>query len=188
MYKNFVLFASLFVFVGCSAMEPDVTQKVQTKKIVKKAPKKAKATTFNKDKVLVGGLEYIYIPSSKITLKARIDTGAKTTSIHAVDVKEFERDGKRWVKFKLLSGKDRFVEKALPIVRTVRIKQDADEQSQRRYVVKMTINLGTLSQLVEVTLNDRSNLLYPVLIGRNYLTGVAVVDVSSKYLTKPTKN
>lgn len=129
-------------------------------------------------------MEYVYVPSSKVTLKARIDTGAKTSSIHAVDVKEFERDGKRWVKFKLVSGKKSFIEKALPVFRTVRIKQDADLDSQRRYVVKMRINLGTISQLVEVTLNDRSNLLYPVLIGRNYLNGVAIVDVSKKYLTK----
>ncbi len=188
MYKNFVLFASLFVFVGCSAMEPEAVDKVQVKKIVKKAPKKTKKPVTTKDKLLVGGLEYVYIPSSKVTLKARVDTGAKTSSIHAIDVKEFERDGKRWVKFKLVSGKKSFIEKALPVFRTVRIKQDADLDSQRRYVVKMRINLGTISQLAEVTLNDRSNLLYPVLIGRNYLNGVAIVDVSKKYLTKPKKN
>ena len=186
MYKNFVLFASLFVFVGCNAMEPETTEKVQPKNIVKKAPKKAVA---NKDaKLVVGGLEHVYIPSAKVTLKARIDTGAKTSSIHATDVKEFERDGKRWVKFKLISDTNHFIEKTLPVFRTVRIKQDADTESQRRYVVKMKINLGTISQLVEVTLNDRSNLLYPVLIGRNYLNGVAIVDVSKKYLTQPKKN
>ncbi|WP_428739051.1 ATP-dependent zinc protease family protein [Sulfurimonas sp.] len=189
MYKRFVLFTSLLFFVGCSAMETEAPQEIQPKKaVVKKAPKKVqKIPTKQDNKLIVGGLEYVYIPSSNVTLKARIDTGAKTSSVYAVDVKEFERDGKRWVKFKLISGKNSFVEKALPVVRTVRIKQEAELDNQRRYVVKMRINLGTLSQLVEVTLNDRSKLLYPVLIGRNYLTGFAMVDVSKKYLTTPQK-
>lgn len=136
-------------------------------------------------KIIVGKNEYIYIPSEKLKLKAKIDTGATTTSIHALNIKPFERDGKKWIKFDLVDTDGKLINKALPISRTVYIKRHG-AKNQKRYVVKMRINLATSSQLVDVTLTDRSKFTYPVLIGKNYLNGVILVDVSKKYIHEPT--
>jgi len=171
----------------------------KTKKIEKPEEKKVKPKVIIKEKtkivivekpisegskIVVGANEYVYIPSLKLKYKAKIDTGATTTSIHALDIKEFERDGKKWVKFKIDDKNGRLIEKYLPLTRVVNIKRH-NEKSQKRYVVKMRINLGKISEVVEVTLTNRSQFLYPVLIGRNYLNGYVIVDVSKKYLTKP---
>jgi len=137
-------------------------------------------------KIVLGRAEYVYIPSEKLKLKAKIDTGATTTSLHATNIKDFERDGKKWVKFTLENEKGELKEKSLPISRTVYIKRHG-AKNQKRYVVKMRINVSKSSQLVDVTLTDRSKFEYPMLIGKNFLTGLILVDVSKKYTQDPIK-
>ena len=138
-------------------------------------------------KTIVGIYEKVYIPSLEREYEAKIDTGATTTSIHALDIKEFERDGKKWVKFKFEDSKKEITEKSLPVERIVNIKRHGVDESQKRYVVKMRINLGEYSEVIDVSLTDRSKFNYPILIGRNYLNGYIVVDVSKKYITTPKK-
>jgi len=72
------------------------------------------------------------------------------------------------------------------VIKTVQIKRHGEE-SQYRYVVKMRIILGDVSQLISVNLNDRDAYLYPVLIGRNFLRDFFIVDVAKKYQFKPMK-
>lgn len=129
-------------------------------------------------KVVVGEVEFVNIQPGNLRLEARIDSGATTSSLHATDVVRFERDGQRWVRFKV-AGKGEPLE--LPEARTVRIKGEGAD-SDRRTVVMMEVRLGDHRQRVEVTLNDRSNYEYPALIGRNFLRDHAVVDVSRSYI------
>jgi hypothetical protein len=70
------------------------------------------------------------------------------------------------------------------VVRTVQIKRHGAE-SLDRYVVKMRIILGNVSQLISVNLSDREEYKYPVLIGRNFLRDFFIVDVAKKYQFKP---
>jgi len=167
-----------------------VEQKVQPKIIVKE---KIKTIIVEKpittdSKTIVGLYENVYIPFLEKTFKAKIDTGATTTSMHAQDIKEFERDGKKWVKFKYLNKDEKLIEKSLPVERIVSIKRHGIKENQKRYVVKVRINLGEFSEVVDVSLTNRSKFSYPVLVGRNYLNGFMVVDVSKEYVTKPKKN
>lgn len=160
--------------------EPKVIIKEKTKIVVVEKP------VAGDSKIVIGSEEYIYIPSIDLTLKARIDTGATTTSLHALDIKEFERDGKKWVKFKFEMPNGKLIDKALPIEREVSIKRHG-AKDQKRYVIKLRINLGSVSQLIDVSLTDRSKFSFPALIGRNFLNGYGVVDVSKKYINKPKK-
>lgn len=160
--------------------EPKVIIKEKTKIVVVEKP------VTNDSKIVVGAAEYVYIPLLDLTLKARIDTGATTTSMHALDIKEFERDGEKWVKFKFENSKGKLTDWSLPVERIVSIKRHG-MKNQKRYVVKIRVNLGKISQLVDVSLTNREKFSYPALIGRNFLNGYAVVDVSKKYVTKPTK-
>ncbi|WP_054112817.1 ATP-dependent zinc protease family protein [Marinagarivorans algicola] len=151
-------------------------------------------------KFTLGRVELVWIDKLQRYLKARIDTGAKSSSIHATDIQYFERDGKQWVRFNMFTHK-RIVKEAAPakdgakasaqtaifeapVVRTVKIKQASAEELDKRPVVKMRIRIGDYEDDVEFTLNKRSNMLYPVLIGRRFLQDVAIVDVGQVFIHK----
>lgn len=130
----------------------------------------------------IGQVEYVDILPEGIRQKARIDTGAETTSINALDIEYFERDGKPWVKFKVVQRRSGNVtEFTKPIVRNVLIKRHG-AKNDRRPVIKMTLAIGSIKKKIEVSLTDRSKFEFPVLIGRNFLYGDIMVDVSNKFL------
>ncbi len=129
---------------------------------------------------IVGETEYVRVVPGNAVLKARIDTGATSTSLTALDMTKFERDGKTWVKFFVPDGKDGKVEISRPVIGWVNIKRHGADPVKRP-VVKMTLILGEREQSLKVNLTDRSTYTYPLLIGRNFLQGVMMVDVSKKY-------
>ena len=139
------------------------------------------------NKAVVGRSEWIGLPDVGTYLKARVDSGANTSSLSATDITRFERDGEDWVRFKLgLSENDVAVEGVrdewieAPIQRRVRVLQAAGQTS--RPVVSLLMTLGPIRETVEFTLNDRSHLNYPVLLGRRFLMDIAVIDVAESYL------
>lgn len=165
--------------------EPRAVAAVQKRKPVRvrKPAPKVPASVQMEGKRVIGGIEAVRIIPGDFVFPARIDTGAKTSSLHAEELQLFERDGKRWVRFRLTDGsKSRVVEKK--VIRRVRIKQQ-DAPPERRPVVKMRFILGGVSQSIQVTLTDRSNFQYKVLVGRNFLHDVYIVDVGQKMTTQP---
>ncbi|QJQ97209.1 MULTISPECIES: ATP-dependent zinc protease [Halomonadaceae] len=143
-------------------------------------------TRFDNREVL-GRSEWIGLPSVGTYLKARIDSGANTSSLSASEITRFERDGENWVRFKLaLSDEDVVVEQVrdewieAPVIRRVRILQAAG--SDTRPVVSLLMTLGPIREQVEFTLNDRSHLNYPVLLGRRFMMDIAMIDVAESYL------
>ncbi len=134
---------------------------------------------------IIGEVEPVTILAAGLTLPARIDTGATTSSLDARDIKRFERDGQKWVRFMLLdrrSGKKVKVEGRL--TRIVEITRHG-APDQKRPVVKLKARLGKVELLREFSLTDRSKFTYPVLIGRNILQGKLLVDVTRKNTTSP---
>jgi hypothetical protein len=138
-------------------------------------------------KVLVGRNEWVGLPDVGTYLKARVDSGANTSSLSATEVTPFERDGEDWVRFKLGVNEDDVVVEDVvdewveePVVRRVRIIQAAGEES--RPVISLMMTLGSIREPVEFTLNDRSHLSYPVLLGRRFLMDISVIDVAETYL------
>ncbi|WP_426416421.1 ATP-dependent zinc protease [Aestuariirhabdus sp. LZHN29] len=132
------------------------------------------------DMMVIGEVEKARITPGNFVTEARIDTGATTTSIHAWDTVEFERDGKRWVKFKTL-GPDSKGSQTLerPVTRIASIKRHGAEDV-KRFAVKVTVTIGKVSERIEVTLADRKAFDYKILVGRNLLADLFVVDVSKK--------
>lgn len=139
------------------------------------------------NKAVVGRSEWIGLPDVGTYLKARVDSGAHTSSLSASEITRFERDGDNWVRFKLGvtdddvvvdDVRDEWIE--APVERRVRIVQAAGEES--RPVVSLMMTLGPIRESVEFTLNDRTHLNYPVLLGRRFLMDIAVIDVAETYL------
>lgn len=133
-------------------------------------------------KLFLGAEEWVYIPGLEQNFRARVDTGATTSSISAVDIIPFERDGKDWVKFKIEHENIKSREIALPVKRWVRIRQSSSEGTQERAVVEAWIQIGDLKEKTDFTLADRTHLTYPLLLGRSFFKDIAVVDVSQKYI------
>ena len=124
------------------------------------------------EKVLIGEVEKVTLLPWGVTLSARIDTGACMSSIDA-------REGVVWrkkVKFKL-SDRAGGMELELPLLGWRRVKS-AETAGQRRPVVEMEICLGTKKLKTPITLNNRSQMEYPMLVGVPVLAGNFLVDVS----------
>lgn len=137
---------------------------------------------------IFGWVERVELLDGKFSMKAKLDTGALNSSLHALDIQRFTRDGERYVRFVVTdpdSGETRELEK--PLVRNVRIVRHSGEY-QRRPVVKMDICLGPYHREVEVNLIDRSELIYPLLLGRTALEGAALVDSGSTFQNYPACN
>ncbi|MBA4742963.1 MAG: ATP-dependent zinc protease [Azoarcus sp.] len=142
-------------------------------------------------KLVLGRAEWVGLPTLGSYFKARLDTGANTSSLSAEEITPFERDGEDWVRFRLALGEDdavvagvRDLEIEAKVVRRVRILQASGTDS--RPVIALPMTLGTLEQNVEFTLNDRAHLSYPVLLGRRFMMDQAVIDVSRSYtLARP---
>ena len=154
-------------------------------------PKKTKAMTTGiktpEGKLILGQTEWIHIDGLDINVPARIDTGATTSSVSAVDILAFERDGKKWVKFKLSHEGKTSKELTLPVVSTKFIRQSNSEKTVERYTVKGWVTVGSLKLNTEFTLADRTHMDFGVLLGRSFFRDEAVVDISRQYVQPKVK-
>lgn len=120
-------------------------------------------------KLILGWVEFVRLEPWGMKMRARIDTGANTSSMSARDINQFKKGSEDWVKFvldfKVDKGKpNRSVEIERPIVRIVKIKQHQDIL-QERLVVNMDICIANQVHNIEFNLIDRRGLNYPVLLG-----------------------
>lgn len=133
---------------------------------------------------IYGWREHIFIKGVAEKLDAKLDTGALISSIHAEEKEIFERDGTKWVRFIVTDPGMRNpvrtrIEAAL--VRIALIKEPGG-QSTPREVVRLGFTVGGRKLAGEFTLNNRSNMLAPVLIGRNVTKLLGWIDPSRTYL------
>ncbi|PST91269.1 ATP-dependent zinc protease [Photobacterium jeanii] len=135
-------------------------------------------------KSIVGQVETIRVHELDLDYKARIDTGAKTTSIHAVDIKVTGKDSDsdnmrdhlgETVEFTSFNEDGEEARYKGKIVKVSKIRNA--QGVERRYAVKMDLGWNGEHKTVAVNLRDRSKLEYKLLIGRNWLEGNYLVDV-----------
>lgn len=133
---------------------------------------------------VVGWIERATLFPNDITLAVKVDTGAKTSSLHCECITPVEHNGQKWVSFSV-KGEDGDISRIVkPIVRMATVKRHFG-QKQERYVVRLGLCLGTVYREEEVTLVDRSGLQYAMLVGRNFLKKDFLVDPEGTYLTPP---
>lgn len=134
-----------------------------------------------KEKVLIGRIEWVHLPDVKLKLKARIDTGAKTTSLHAVNIEEVEQRGELFVKFQTTDHEGKPMDLLRKVDTTQRVSNTGGFIT-KRYVIKEKIKIGDVEREVLINLNDRSKMEYKFLVGRNVLLGRFVVDVARSHV------
>jgi hypothetical protein len=143
-----------------------------------------------KEKLQVGWVEKVRLIPGNIVIPAKIDTGARNSSLNAYDVEEFTRDGQKWVKFKVTNKNGDSAKFELKVARHVRVKRRSlknrlDLKGHKRPAVMLGVCLGNVYREVEVNLADRRRFNYQMLIGRSFMKGRIVVDPSKKYTMEP---
>lgn len=135
-----------------------------------------------------GWVEWTYIEPYHVHVKAKLDSGAKTSSLSAVDIERFKRDGELWMRFRVpISASDggteqpQLVEMESKLEREVLIKRHGSSPS-RRPVVVIGVCLGERVFNTPVTLTDRSRFNYPLLLGRSALRGRVLLDAGQTYI------
>ena len=142
-----------------------------------------------KGKLIVGEVEKFFLPAAEAVFNARIDSGAETSSLDSRNVVRFERDGVNWVRFDLpLPGKEEMLTLEKEISRRVKVLQSNTDDAERRVVVELQFAIGSHTQVAEFTLSDRSHLSHQVLIGRNVLRDVMLIDVGKEFATELPAN
>jgi hypothetical protein len=136
------------------------------------------------EKKIIGETAWIEVGGLDSPLLARIDTGARICSIHAIDVQvedpaaNLKDNVGREVRFTVenRAGRRQEMRARIAKVSTVKNSQGIEE----RYVIMLPLSWQGISKVVEVNLRDRSRMSYKLLIGRNWLSHDFVVDVDKK--------
>lgn len=136
--------------------------------------------------IIMGWVEMTRISSDGPYLKAKLDTGALTSSLHARNIEYVKKNSQRMVRFVVdvncaRSGEKNELIFEKPLKRNVRIRQHESE-SMRRPVVMMDICIGSKVYSTQFTLTDRSDFNYPVLLGRKFLKERILVDSGYTFL------
>jgi hypothetical protein len=132
-------------------------------------------------KLLFGEVESVYFINEKRRMTARIDTGAETSSLGVYQMREFERDGKDWVRFKL-SRKESAPTYEYRVSGRKSIKQREQDPADIRVEIKMDMRVGDKRFANQVfNLSDRSHLDQQVMLGRSFLQDIAVVDTALRF-------
>jgi len=133
-----------------------------------------------KRKTKFGRAEWCSMPDLGIPLiKARIDTGAKTSAIHARNIAPFEKDGVQYVSFEIhpIQRTRKATIRCEDKVNDYRCVKSTTGTTEERYVIETRLQIGgDYDQLVEVTLTNRRSMSYRMLIGRQALNKRAIID------------
>ena len=144
-------------------------------------PPKPKSTSNR----IIGWREWVSLPTLDLpAIKAKVDTGAKTSSLHAYDIHVVEKHGVEYVRFKvhpLHNDVGLEVDCEAPLIE-VRVVTDSGGHKEERDVVGVTLILGRLKKKIELTLTNRLSMKYRMLIGRSALRHF-YIDPTQSFLT-----
>jgi hypothetical protein len=142
-----------------------------------------------KTPTIIGFREWIALPELKLpALKAKIDSGAKTSSLHAFEIKLIKKGGASFVKFKvhpIQKNTDLIVECISPLIDR-RVVTDSGGHKENRYVINTFIQMGAVKKMIQLTLTNRASMKYRMLLGREALNQF-YIDPSQSYLLRKTQ-
>jgi hypothetical protein len=138
-----------------------------------------------REKITIGWREWVAMPELGLgAIKAKVDTGARTSAIHAFSVEPFEQDGESLVRFKvhpLQKREDIEVECVAKVV-DQRVVTDSGGHAEQRYVIEAPLRLADQHWPVEITLTNRDTMGFRMLLGRTAIRGRFVVDPARSYI------
>lgn len=132
----------------------------------------------------LGWREYVQLPDLGLrNIKAKVDTGARTSALHAFEVRPFTEAGKRRVEFKLHPNQhdnDTVVVCVADVIDERQVR-DSGGRSEQRLVIETPVRIGKYTWSIEMTLTSRDDMLFRMLLGRTAIRGRMVVDPARSY-------
>jgi len=138
-----------------------------------------------KIKTTIGWREWVAFPDFGIDrIKAKIDTGARSSAMHAWNIQEFEQNGELWVTFEAhpdqRSNQRRLACEAQVVER--RKIRSSSGHHETRYVVSVKLEIANETRVIELTLTNRDEMGFRLLLGRTALSGYYIIDPGRSYL------
>ena len=138
-----------------------------------------------KEKLIVGWREWAGLPHLGVEMiKVKIDTGAKTASLHAFDLMPFTYMGEDWIQFDIhpLQDNDTIIHRCTAPIIDYRWITSSTGHSQQRYIIRTTLTIGDFSSSVAISLAKRDEMGFRMLIGRDALGDHILVNPSHSFL------
>ena len=144
------------------------------------------------NKIILGSEEWCSFPELGIpTIKARVDSGAKTSALHAINIAPFKKEGHNWVKFDInpiQNNVKTVIHCEAPLV-DKRIVKSSSGFREERYVIQTNLEIGNSNWIIEMTLTNRDSMGFRMLLGREAMSGRVLVDPEQQYLLgQPTSD
>ncbi len=137
-------------------------------------------------KITIGWKEWFAFSNLGLpAIKGKIDTGAKTSSLHAFNIKTFVRDGKEFVKFQIhpLQKNQKITKTCIAEIIDHRFVSDSSGKKEKRYVIESILTIGEIALNIEITLSNRDTMAFRMLLGREAIKKAnMMVDVSKSFL------
>jgi ribosomal protein S6--L-glutamate ligase len=141
------------------------------------------------NKIILGSEEWCSFPEIGIpAIKARVDSGAKTSALHAINIAPFLKEEENWVKFDInpIQNNLKTVIHCQAKLVDKRIVKSSSGFREQRYVIQTTLKIGNDSWEIEMTLTNRDSMGFRMLLGREAMSGRILVDPEQKYLLGQT--
>lgn len=142
-------------------------------------------TTGASGRPLLGWREWIALPELGIErIKAKVDTGARTSALHTFRVESWQQDGVAWVRFwvrPLQNSESRARCCEAPVLDR-RLVRDSGGHEEQRFVIRTPVRVAGACWPIEVTLTDRDSMGFRMLLGRTAIVGRYLVDPARSYL------
>ncbi len=137
------------------------------------------------EKPMLGWREWVSLPALNISpIKAKIDTGARSSALHAFSIEKYQKSGELWVMFALhpLQTREDIVVECHAPVKDRRMVSDSGGHKQRRYVIETPLLIGQTLIMAEMTLTNRDSMRFRMLLGRTAMNGNFIIDPAASYL------
>lgn len=140
----------------------------------------------SKNYIVLGWREWVALPELGVNvIKAKIDTGARTSSLHAFGIERFRQHWKDRVRFDIhpLQRDDQHVIKCAADLVDIRHVTDSGGHRELRYVIETELVLGGISRAIEISLTNRAEMIYRMLLGRKALQNHFIIDPTRSFHT-----